>query len=151
MIGQGCSHLHLTYPEADKGLKERNSDAPVHNVFEIKEQRQIMYFFKAICSGVSLFISFPEIIASSTFSVKWESSGCEWFPEVFVPLAEGLSIIRRTKSLAENILKAQHYCSALQNVCSFGWGKEYFLEMCLMFFSLLLKLVELTFVLGKST
>lgn len=103
-----------------------------------------MYFFKADFSGVSLFVPFPEIIASPVLLVKWESSACGQFPEVFVPSVEGLSIIRRTKSLAENILKARHYCSALKNVCSFGCGKEYFLEMCIMFFSLLLKLVKVT-------
>lgn len=73
----------------------------------------MMYFFKADFSGISLFIPFLEIIASPVLLVKWESSGCSRFPEVFVPSAEGLSIIRRTKSLAENILKARHYCSAL--------------------------------------
>lgn len=102
-----------------------------------------MYFSKADFSRVSLFLPFPEIIAGPMLLVKWESSGCGWFPEVFVPSAEGLSIIRRTKSLAESILKARHYCSALQNVCSFGWGKEYFLEMCIMFFQPLAKIDQI--------
>lgn len=87
LAGWGCSHppwlskeTAVTHP----GLEERNSNVPASNVFKIKEQRQIPYFFWADFNGVSLFIPFPEIISSLMFSVKRESAGCGQFPGVFV-------------------------------------------------------------------
>lgn len=111
-------------------LKYRNRDK-----FRISFE---LISMESLCS----FLSLKSLVASCS---QWSGKA------LAVASSQGsLSIIRRTKSLAENILKAWHYCSALRNICLFGWGKEYFLEVCTIFFQLLDKIGQFDFCAWKK-
>lgn len=111
----GCTHP----PWLSKVLKKETAMFQ-HLMFLKLRNRGKFYISLELISVESLW---------SFLSLKLLVAPCSgWSRKVLAVVSSqrSLSIIRKTKSLAENILNARHYCSALRNACSLGWARNNF-------------------------